>query len=130
MGFFGKLKNLAGVGGAKVTLKVDPTIKKDAGTINGSVLITSKSDQHLLTLKVKLEQRITTGRGDDKDRKRYKLGEIREVLNMDIVKDEEMTMDFEVPFKLNAGTMDNLASKGGALGAIGKVGKFASNEKI
>lgn len=83
----------------------------------------------MLTLKIKLEQKITTGRGDDKDRKYYKLGEIREVLNMDIEKDEEMIMDFEVPFKLNAGTMDNLASKGGVLGAIGKVGNLHRMKK-
>jgi hypothetical protein len=129
MGFFNKVKNKLGIGGVKVTLEVPGQVSKESKQIEGKVILTTKSEQEIVEVEIKLIEEFTTGRGDDKRTKDYTLGSVKFSDTYGIKPEEVKEIPFMLPFELLKSNADSLAEKGGALGAIGKMGKFASNEK-
>lgn len=129
MGFFQNIKNKLGIGGAKVSLQIPGQASKAELTVSGKVSITTKSEQELVKLKVKMIEEYSTGRGDDKTTKEYTLGEVNLPLNVTIKPGETKDVEFTLPFTILKSTNDELKEKGGALGALGKVGAFANAEK-
>ncbi|MFP9100287.1 sporulation protein [Flavobacterium sp. RHBU_24] len=130
MGFLQTIKNKLGIGGVKVELVVPGTVDKTATSITGKVNLTSKSEQELVSLKVTLIEEYSTGRGDDKKTTTLTLGQFDLSLGGAKIKPgETITHNFDLPFSLVKSSNQSLAEKGGALGAIGKLGSFANNEK-
>lgn len=129
MGFFQTIKNKLGIGGVKVNLQVPGQVAKSAGVVEGKVVLTSKSDQEVVTITVKMIEEFTTGRGDDKKTKEYTLGETKISQGFAIKSGETKEVTFSLPFSILKSNNDELIEKGGALGALGKVSAFASNEK-
>ena len=129
MGFFQKLKNKVGIGGVKVQLSIPEQAPKADGNLEGKVILTSKSDQEIKELEIKMIEEYTTGRGDDKETKELTLGEIKITETMSIKEGETKEVPFSLPYTILKSNNDELKEKGGALGAIGKVGSFAKNEK-
>ncbi|HLA55486.1 MAG TPA: sporulation protein [Flavobacterium sp.] len=130
MGFFQTIKNKLGIGGVKVSLQSPGQVGKSEGMINGKVTLTSKSDQELVKMKVILLEEYTTGRGDDKKKKDITLGTFNLDLKGATIKaGETVEHSFALPFQVANSSNQDLAEKGGALGALGKMGSFANNEK-
>ncbi len=129
MGFFQKIKNFLGIGGVKVELSVPGQASKEEGKIGGTVTLTSKSDQEVLTLKVKVFEEFTTGRGDDKKTKEIDLGSVELPGGFTIKAGETKEVPFDVSFEVVKSNAESLKEKGGALGALGGAAKFAKNEK-
>lgn len=129
MGFFQKIKNKLGIGGVKIAIEMPAEISKEAGVVQGKFTLTTKSDQEIKTMKVSLIEKYTTGRGDDKVTKDFTLGTQKFEESFDIKTGENKVFDFNFPFKISQSNNDALKEKGGAMGAIGSLGKFANNEK-
>ncbi|MCB0401058.1 MAG: sporulation protein [Flavobacteriales bacterium] len=129
MGFLQNIKNKLGIGGVKVELQVPAQVSKTGETIDGVVKITSKSEQEVTEIKVKLIEEYTTGRGDDKKEKEYELGSVSVTAGFKIMPGETKAFPFTLPFDLIKSNADELKEKGGALGALGKAAAFANNEK-
>ncbi len=129
MGFFQTIKNKLGIGGVKVKLEVPGQVSKEEGVVHGKVILTSKSDQDIIELEVKVIEEYTTGRGEDKKTKEFTLGEVKIPCGWPIKSGETKEIAFSVPFELLKSSNDRLKEKGGALGAIGSIGAFANNEK-
>ena len=129
MGFFTKIKNKLGIGGVKVSLQTAPQVSISGGVVEGTVVLTTKSDQEVTEVEVKLVEEYTTGRGDDKKTKDIELGSVKMTDHFAIKVGETKEIPFSFPFELVKSNSDQLAEKGGALGALGKMGKFANNEK-
>lgn len=130
MGFFQTIKNKLGVGGVSVALVTPGQVAKSDGIITGKVILTTKSEQELVKLSVKLIEEFTTGRGDDKKTKEFELGRFSLNLNNAAIKPgDEAEHPFSFPFELLRSNNEDLAGRGGALGALGKLGSFANNEK-
>lgn len=129
MGFFQTIKNKLGIGGVKVTLQIPGQVSKDGANIEGTVVLTTKSEQEVVDITVKMIEEYTTGRGDDKSTKEYDLGEVKIPGNFTIKPGETKEIAFNLPYTLLKSNNDTLKEKGGALGALGKVGSFANNEK-
>lgn len=129
MGFFGSIKNKLGIGGVKVELKAPGQASKEAGVIEGTVVLTTKSDQEVLSVVVKLIEEYTTGRGDDKETKEFELGQVNIGGNFSIKTGEVKEIPYKLSFKTIDSSNDELKKKGGALGALGKMAAFAGNEK-
>ncbi len=131
MSFFGKIKQGLGIGTAKVELDVPPLFNKDGGNITGKLTITAKSPQKVKSVSVRMYETYTTGRGEDKKVKEYKLGEV--VLfdkNPFELRDAEVReLEFSLPFSMKLSSSQSLAQKDGLLGALGKAAVFASSEK-
>lgn len=129
MGIFKKFKDKLGIGGVKVELKVPGQISKESGVIDGTVVLTTKSEQEVLDITVQLIEEFTTGRGEDKEEKEFELGEVKVPAGFSIAPGEQKEIPFTLPFKIVTSNADDLKEMGGAMGALGKMGKFANNEK-
>ena len=130
MGFFQKIKNKLGIGGVKVRLDVPAEVpKQDEGEISGKIILTTKSEQEIVDMEVKVVEEYTTGRGDDQSTSDIELGLIKLDGGFSIKPGETKEVPFTVPYRLVKSNNDELKEKGGALGALGKVSAFASGEK-
>ena len=56
MSFFQKVKQFLGIVGVKVEMQVDDSFSRTGSVIQGKVIITSKSDQQILAVKVSFEE--------------------------------------------------------------------------
>ncbi|MFT5822260.1 MAG: hypothetical protein ACI8ZM_003516 [Crocinitomix sp.] len=129
MGFFQKIKSKLGIGGVKIQIDMPGQISITEGIVNGKFTLTTKSDQEIKSMEVKLIERYTTGRGDDAKTKEFTLGSQKYDAQSVIKAGEQQVHAYNFPFELLKSSNDELAEKGGALGGIGKLGKFAKNEK-
>jgi SpoOM protein len=132
MGFWQKVKGFFGIGGVKVTLEIPAEGKKEDGTLAGKITLLSKSDQHVLSLKVKMVEEYTTGRGDNKSTKNFDLGKLNVVKEkdaFDIKAGVEKVFEFELPYSLLKSKNDERKEKGGVSGALGKMGSLMDAEK-
>ncbi len=128
MGFFKNIKDKLGIGGVKVELKTNGQASKESKTIDGTVVLTTKSEQEIVNIEVKFMEKFTTGRGDDKTEKEFELGKVVIPANFKITPGETKEIPFSVPFQLVKSNADELKEKGGALGTLGKVAAFANKE--
>jgi hypothetical protein len=129
MGFLQTIKNKLGIGGVKVALHVPGQVAKSEGLIKGKIVLTSKSDQELVSMKVVLTEKYTTGRGEDKKTKEFVLGEYKANLLYSIKAGQEKELHFDLKFQLVNSNSDDLKEMGGAMGKLGSLSAFANNEK-
>jgi sporulation-control protein spo0M len=129
MSFFGKIKQGLGIGTARLELEVPGQVAKAGGEVKGKVVLTGKSDQKVKSIKVRLVEEYTTGRGDDKKTREYELGALTLAEAFDLKKDERREVEFTLPFKLELSSNQSLAEQKGALGMLGKAAVFAGGEK-
>lgn len=129
MGFFQNMKNKLGIGGVKVELRIPAQAGKAEGTVTGTIVLTTKSDQEVKGIEVKMIEEYTTGRGEEKETKELTLGQVKLSEVFTIKTGETKEIPFTLPFSIIKSSNDEMKEKGGALGALGKVGAFADNEK-
>ncbi len=129
MGFFSNVKNKLGIGGVKVELQVPGQVSKADTSMDGVVVLTTKSEQEVVTIKVKFLEEYTTGRGDDEKEKEFELGVVTIPGGFTIQPGDVKEIPFTLPFQFVKSNADELKEKGGGLGTLGKVAAFANNEK-
>ena len=130
MGFFQKVKQFLGIGGVKLRLQGVPAeVKKDEGVITGTMVLTSKSDQLVSSVEVKLEEEYTTGRGDNKSTTTFDLGELVLEEEFEMKAGDTKEIPFSLSFELLASKNDEMMEKGGASKALGMLGKAMNAEK-
>ena len=129
MGFFQNIKNKLGIGGVKVALQVPGQVAKDAGKIEGTIVLTTKSEQTIVSMVVKVIEEYSQGRGDEKTTKEFTLGSVTLPGDFVIKPGETKEIAYSVDFELLKSSNDNLKDKGGVVGALGSMGKFANAEK-
>ena len=108
MSFFSKIKQKLGIGTISVKINVPGQLNAADGKLKGSLLLTAKSNQKVKKIEVKLEEEQTTGRGDNKKTNYYTIGSWN-------------SNEFF--------STDQLAEKGGVLGGLGKMAKFADDAR-
>ena len=118
MGFIDKIKQFFGIGGVKLQLMVPTDISKAAATVAGTVILTSKSDQKVLSLEYWFEQRTTTGTGNNKKVSKKRLAESKDMNGFDIKAGERK----EVGFSMELATEEQKKEAEGVFGAIAQVG--------
>lgn len=123
MGFMDTVKGWFNIGGVKVRLDgVEPTIRTGAHQLPGKAILTAKNDKQVLsvTCKVINEQKYKED-GEEKT-KTVTLGEQLFAEGFEIKAGETKEIDFVIDYQLK----EELAHKGGMLGAVGKLGAFAA----
>jgi hypothetical protein len=129
MSLFAKVKQFFGAGTVKVELTVPPQVQKTDGQLAGRAVLNAVSDQDVLEVTVKLKERWSTGRGQEKEAKEFELGKVKLAEAFSMKAGESRTFDFQLPFQLLKSNNDRLKEHGGAIGALGKVAAFAEAEK-
>jgi hypothetical protein len=128
MGFLGKIKQFFGVGTVKVTATVPPSFSVDDPSISGKIELLAKSDQEIESVEVEFEEKWSTGRGDDKTEKTFTLRS-QKFPGFSMKAGEIKTLEYTVPFTFSKSSNDRMAEKGGVVGGLGKLSKFADGEK-
>ena len=129
MGFFQNVKNKLGIGGVHVDLFVPGQVAHDSTQLEGKIMLTTKSEQEVLSYKVKMIEEFTKGQGDQKRMKIYDLGEVMFSLNFVIQAGEIKEFTFILPFSVVRSGLETLRDMGGALGMLGRLGSMASDER-
>lgn len=129
MSFFQKLKQFFGAGTVKVELSVPPSVTKAGLQVPGKVTLNALSDQSIIDVQVILEESWDTGRGAEKETKKFELGKLTVAQGFDMKQGEQRVIDFVLPFELIKSNADELKEKGGMMGALGKAAAFANAEK-
>ena len=129
MSFFAKIKQFLGIGTLSIKVDVPGHFKADDETISGTLHITAKSDQSVVKIVMVLEETYETGRDENKKSQLFTLGTLRLNDAFDMKAGEVKTIPFSMPFQVHKSGNDKLAEKGGMLGAIGKMGKWADDQK-
>jgi len=131
MGFFGKLKQMAGVGGVKLQLLPDGNaLIRGGGSLTGNIELTSKTDQQITSIVVKVQEVITVYEGNQNREREYDLGVAEVCGQLEIKAGESKMVPFAVTYSGGRTLSDQLQAQGGALGVMGKIGAIASNEKL
>lgn len=128
MSFMAKVKQFLGIGGVKVVLAVPGQAAKDKNQVEGTITVSTKSDQQIQELVVKLVEHWTSGRGDNKTTKEFELGTVK-LPGLALKSGESREVPFTLPFVMLKSGNDKLKEKGGVLGALGKAGSFMDGEK-
>ncbi len=129
MSFISKIKQFMGIGTISVKLQVPGQMSAAEGTLKGSLLLTAKSNQKVKKVEVKLEEEQTTGRGDNKTVRTYTIGSWHDNNIFEMKEGETKTIAFEFPVQVYKSSTDQLAEKGGVLGGLGKMAKFADDAR-
>lgn len=128
MGFFGKVKQMLGIGTVKIELNTEPTVDLDSRLIKGKVIVTGKSDQTIKDVELSFDEVFSVGKSDAKSTSTLNWGKTT-LPGFDIKKEEVKEVDFELPFTYAKSKNETMADKGGLVGGLGKVGKLLDNEK-
>lgn len=129
MGFFNKIKDKLGIGGVSIDFTVPSQIQRAGQKISGTIKLTTKSQQQVMSIKAILEEEFTEGVGDNRGSKTYELGKWTSFEPFTIDPGELKDIPFEIDFKELQSNNDQLIERGGAFGALGKLGKLAGREK-
>jgi hypothetical protein len=129
MSFFQKLKQFFGAGTVKVELTVPPSVSKAELQVPGKVTLNALSDQHVIDVKVLLEEEWETGRDEQKQTRKFELGKLTLAQGVDMKQGEQQVFEFVLPFTLVKSNADDLKEMGGMAGALGKAVAFAKAEK-
>jgi hypothetical protein len=131
MGFFDKLKQITGIGGVKLQVQPDASIfVRGGGTLSGNIAITSKTDQQITSILVKVQEIVRVREGETFKDNEYDLGSMQAAAGIEIKAGESKTVPFSVTYTGGRTIADSLQAKGGAMGMLGKIGAMASNEQL
>jgi hypothetical protein len=129
MSFFQSIKNKLGIGGVSISLQVPSQLSKEATHVDGTITLTTKSEQEVKMLTVRMIEIYTTGSGDEKKTKEFELGKVQILGEFVMIPGDLKEISFQLSYAALHSNNDQLKAQGGMLGALGKVAAFASNEK-
>ncbi len=138
MGFFDKAKQMLNIGGVKVVLKVGPDIARTSGKASGTLTLSTKSPQHVKSIKVVLERKIITLKQglpmnspmtmQNTDTRWDNLGDFVSKEEFDMVPGQDKVVEFAVQFNLPQSSNDAIAAQiGGVMVAVGGMGASMNN---
>ncbi|MEM9885682.1 MAG: sporulation protein [Bacteroidota bacterium] len=120
---FGRVKRYLGIEGVKVEVEVPEKVRISQGQIEGKVRFLSMNEQSVTSVKVKLFERYSRGRGEEKKIDEYTLGEIEMQTNLQVTPDEAVEIEFILPFSVVRSEVDDFAAKNLLFKGIAKAAK-------
>lgn len=122
-----KVKDWLGIEGVKVELLVEEKFRLKDEVLNGSIIITSQSQQHVNQATITLKEKYKRGRRSSKLIDEYVLGTVQIDVSQDIDRDQTITMEFRLPFRPIKSPIDRWGDKNFLYRGISKVAKMAKN---
>jgi hypothetical protein len=126
MGLWSTIKGWFNIGGVSVKIQdLNPRVSRSANTLNAKVVLTTKTDKQILKLKYMFLWKKTTGKGAEQKTEQQIYGQSSMESPFELkageTKELDMRIDYVIPPRLQ--------DRGGVLGAVGKLGAFASSER-
>jgi len=126
MGFLDKVKGFLNVGGPKVAiLEINQPITGKFGVVSGTAKVTSKRPAKIVKFTQKFVRVTTKGTGDEKQVETTIVAENEQSLDIEVKETDPCDLPIHISYDSST-IADRMADKGGMMGALGKVGQFAS----
>ncbi len=103
---FGKVKRWLGIEGVKLEILLPEETPLSGQMVRGKLRFTTMHTQTIKEIQVKLVEKYTRGRGNDKLIDEYTLGEITLNRKIEIPEGEFTEIDFELPFTMVLSDME------------------------
>ncbi len=115
----------------KVELDVDPNFTSDTKNVDGKVILTSKSEQKVTNVTVKMEKVHQYKKNDVQKTDILPMGHKSDIVDkvFTLKPGEEKSFDFSLPITIMKSTNEKRKDQGGAMKAIGTVGSIMKNKK-
>lgn len=126
---FGKVKKWLGIEGVKVELLLPEMAFEEVGAISGQLVFHSKNAQVVRSVKLKLVERYSRGRGQEKLVDEYLLGEISLQKSVEVPAEEPIAVDFTLPFQLKRSNVDEFGKKNFLTGGLVSLAKKIQSVK-
>lgn len=123
-----KVKKWFGLGGVRFSLQVVPSSSKKGGIVQGKLIVSTKTNQVVKGIQIKLEENWQRGGGEEKTRKTFQLGTLT-LPGFPIGPGETKTMEFSLPFQLIKSPEESSKPKERPRGMLGKLSSFVSAER-
>ncbi|MFK7808600.1 MAG: sporulation protein [Saprospiraceae bacterium] len=123
---FGKVKKWLGIEGVKVELLLPEEVRESDGSIKGRLRFYSMSPQTVTRVHIKLVERYSRGRDEDRLVDEYELGAITLDRSIDIPGGEPVELGFELPFSVSDSKMDEIGNQNFLMGGLVKISKWFS----
>ncbi len=121
---FGKVKSWLGIEGVKLELSLPEELKYSDGLVTGKLFISSMNDHTVTSIQIKLIEKYSRGKKDEKLTDEYELGNIDMVQNIDIPSNKKVQLSFELPFNPRKSDMDELEESNILVGGLVKAAKW------
>ena len=126
---FGKIKQFLGIEGVKMQVIVPDEVNSRAGKVEGEIEFSTMNTQRISTITVKLIESYTQGRRKEKRTQEFVLGETLIDDAFMIYPEENVIVEFGLPYKKVQSNMDAIADRGGITGGLAKLAKNVRGAK-
>lgn len=123
---FGKVKKWLGIEGVKVELILPEEVRRSSGLVKGKLRFYSMHAQTVTQIDLKMVERYSRGKEEERLVDEYKLGEISLKRNIEVPAGQAVEIGFELPFEVNSSQMDELGSSNPLMGGLVKISKWFS----
>ena len=131
---FGKVKKWLGIEGVKVELVLPEMAFEEVGAVSGQLVFHSKNPQVVRSVKLKMVEKYSRGRGQEKLVDEYLLGEITLQQRIEVPEEVPIGIEFTLPFQLQKSNIDEFGDKniltGGLVSLAKKLQSVSSEYRI
>ncbi len=106
---FGKVKKILGIEGVKIEIITDPSLSLSSESKEGIIKLRTKTNSNVQSIHIRLVEKYSRGRGEDKLIDEYVLGETVLDEPMTIASDEIIEVPFNLDFVNARSEMDQMA---------------------
>ena len=121
---FGKVKTWLGIEGVKIELIIPHKISGSAKELQGKVRLSSKNTQTVTAIEIKMIEKYTRGRKDEKLTDEYLMGTIKMEKDIIIPAEQAIEINFNIPFSQKKSEIDRLGDSNLVMGGISKALKW------
>lgn len=125
----GRVKKALGIEGVKIKLHVSTDHAKESRRINGELELTSLSDATVSYVEIRMMERYSRGRKDDRLVNDYVIGRIILDDPVSISKGESIRLPFTLPYIVGRSDMDKLERDNFILGGLASIAKWLKKVK-
>ncbi len=118
-----KVKKWLGIEGVKLELILPEVVQESNGVIRGQIRLFSMTQQKVSGIRVKMIERYSRGRKQDKLTDEYVLGTIEFRQELTIPKEEYLDIEFTLPFEVKKSEMDAIGDSNPIIGGLVKLAK-------
>ncbi len=124
---FGKVKKWLGIEGVKVELIAPEAVLESDGVIEGKIRFHTMHTQKVYSVRIKLVERYSRGRGENKLVDEYELASTELVQDIEVPQDDIIEIDFKLPFQLVKSDIEALGTKNLLLKGISRLAQWSRN---
>ncbi|HLF64222.1 MAG TPA: sporulation protein [Saprospiraceae bacterium] len=108
---FGKVKRWLGIEGVKLELILPEEIAVEASEVEGNIRFYSMNHQTVRKIRVRMIEKYKRGRRKNKLVDEYHLGEIELVQDIDVPENEQVDIEFTLPFTIAKSDIDRFSDQ-------------------